>query len=336
MSEIIIKVKNGFLVPAECLARKFTHRRSFSDTHLSVEADPAIYCITEQQEEQVVDIPEPAPPGFQRMDSCMSTMSVMSTALTIESYITGDKMSVTKATAPSLSRTSSFSQGDDIFDLPHFRTSCSFSNSLSCSDIDLCPSDKDSPCSGCDTFTITTHTGGSEKSPRSVPSPQSSRHSLSEMDRSCVEQIYAERCFIADFTENTEYVPIKDVAEDVEEDERTTLMLRNIPCRYEQQELMVELVELKLPFNFLYLPPARHSLGNLGYAFVNFTKPEYAADFLKNHGNHFWRFQSTGKVRDYGEPCYATLQGFDANVKYYSKMKIARSKKRRPYVNYDM
>jgi hypothetical protein len=150
-------------------------------------------------------------------------------------------------------------------------------------------------------------------------------------------ELYDNRSYIADIQEKTEYLPIETIAPEVVEEDRTTLMLRNIPCRYEQQELMAELLDLNLPFNFLYLPPARHSLGNLGYAFVNFTNPQYAAHFMKNHGTHTWRYQSAGKkVRDYGEPCYATLQGFDANVKYYSKMKIARSKKRRPYVNYDI
>lgn len=57
----------------------------------------------------------------------------------------------------------------------------------------------------------------------------------------------------------------------------TTVMLRNIACRYTQENLASILDELGLrgTYDFVYIPrsPARKS--NLGYAFVNFLRPEY-------------------------------------------------------------
>jgi hypothetical protein len=118
----------------------------------------------------------------------------------------------------------------------------------------------------------------------------------------------------------------------VADEDRTTVMIRNIPCRYTQDELLEEVNKFNWPVNFLYLPPARHSVGNLGYAFVNFVHAKHAAEFIDIFTDHTWFFQPKSKKR--GTPSYATLQGFLPNVDYYSKMKIAKSKKR-PYINYD-
>merc|ERR1719482_1973059 len=100
----------------------------------------------------------------------------------------------------------------------------------------------------------------------SVASQLSDRNSVSS-----AENLESSRGSIADIAKDNE----------VPEESKTTVMIRNIPCRYAQDELIAEITMLDLPFNFLYLPPSRHSGGNLGYAFVNFVEPEMAELFIQ-------------------------------------------------------
>lgn len=60
----------------------------------------------------------------------------------------------------------------------------------------------------------------------------------------------------------------------------TTVMLRNIACRYSQEEVADILVEKGLAgkFDLVYLPRSPTRQSNLGYAFVNFLKPEYVEE----------------------------------------------------------
>merc|ERR1719277_2350412 len=53
----------------------------------------------------------------------------------------------------------------------------------------------------------------------------------------------------------------------------TTLMIRNIPNRYSQDELIDELEGLGFTdtFDFFYSPIDVGTMGNVGYAFVNFV-----------------------------------------------------------------
>jgi hypothetical protein len=129
-------------------------------------------------------------------------------------------------------------------------------------------------------------------------------------------------------------VLVQDVAKAnaVPEEEWTTVMVRNIPCRYSQNELLSEVAMLDLQFNFLYLPPARRSPGNLGYAFVNFVDNAQASMFIKLFDGHTFLYQPKSQKR--AEPVFAKLQGFQQNVDFYSNMKVFKSKYR-PFVNYE-
>jgi hypothetical protein len=118
----------------------------------------------------------------------------------------------------------------------------------------------------------------------------------------------------------------------VKEAKKTTIMIRNIPCRYEQFELLEEVESSGLPINFLYMPPARHSVGNLGFAFVNFVKAADAAKFMQEWTGHKWRFSG----KKIAALCYAELQGFQANVAYYKKhTKVWKSKSCRPIIYFN-
>jgi len=103
-------------------------------------------------------------------------------------------------------------------------------------------------------------------------------------------------------------------------------MIRHIPCNYSQSELLKELEHDGYSINFLYLPPARYCEGNLGFAFVNFVRASGAAKFIKKWTGHQWYYQSTSPKR--AAPCYAELQGFEANVAYYRKHKVMKTKSR--------
>jgi hypothetical protein len=255
-------------------------------------------------------------------------------------------MSVTKK--PSFNHSSSLSALEDTDDCPssitptHFTRSASFVNAtedvrsnVATTYTDDSPQQMD-PWDKSPATTRSTRSGGSRlSSAENTPCRKDRKCDSLRPKINCLTVNYEHRPYVADFRFRNRYTPIAKVAKQVDEEKRTTIMIRNIPCRYEQAELMEELLEYKdLPFNFLYLPPARHSMGNLGYAFVNFVTPAVASKFIETWSNHIWRFQQTTNKR--GHPDYATLQGFEANVKYYSKMKISRSRKCRPYVNYNV
>jgi RNA recognition motif-containing protein len=115
------------------------------------------------------------------------------------------------------------------------------------------------------------------------------------------------------------------------DDMKTTIMIRHIPCRYTKQDIFNEVSECGFKFDFLYLPHATRSPGNLGYAFVNFLSPHDAAVFLELFRGHQWILQpNSAKVAD---PIYAKLQGFSKNAAFYNNRKIPKSKYR-PYVDH--
>jgi len=82
--------------------------------------------------------------------------------------------------------------------------------------------------------------------------------------------------------------------------EVTTVMLRNVPRRYTPQALLFEL-ERFVPHggvDLLYLPAVQGSDSNLGYAFVNFVRPEHAARILSAMGGGTWTaLDSTKKIK---------------------------------------
>lgn len=117
--------------------------------------------------------------------------------------------------------------------------------------------------------------------------------------------------------------------------EITTLMIRNIPNRYTQQELIAELEDLGFAgsFNFLYIPLDKGTMSNVGYAFVNFVNTDWANRcILTFQGYRFKRHRkSSGKIAAIST---AHLQGLEANLAHYEKSAVntAKLKHRRPVV----
>jgi len=115
----------------------------------------------------------------------------------------------------------------------------------------------------------------------------------------------------------------------------TTLMIRNIPNRYTQNELILELEALGFAstFDFLYVPLDKGTMSNVGYAFVNFVDPQWATKCMEAfHGYHFKRHRKvSGKI---AAVSIAHIQGLEANLAHYKNAAVntAKMKQRRPLV----
>jgi len=90
----------------------------------------------------------------------------------------------------------------------------------------------------------------------------------------------------------------------------TTLMIRNIPQMYTQEELMLEWPN-NGTYDFFYLPMNAKGIPNKTYAFINFTSPEAALAFKTKWDKK--RLQRLQARRTLNVSC-ADVQGRDANL----------------------
>lgn len=114
---------------------------------------------------------------------------------------------------------------------------------------------------------------------------------------------------------------------EVTNDQKTTVMIRNIPCVYQEWQLLDDIKSTGIPCNFMYLAPSQtRPTGNLGYAFVNFRTAQDAQDFMAAFNN--CGFKHAPKSYKKSILQWATLQGFKANVKFYCYTKTAKANRR--------
>jgi len=113
------------------------------------------------------------------------------------------------------------------------------------------------------------------------------------------------------------------------------MMIRNVPGRYSQNHLMMDLQDLGLgqAYDFLYIPMDKSTAANVGYAFVNFIDAESAQKCVQLFQNYrFNRHQkSSTKVASVS---VAHLQGLEKNLQHYQNaaVNMSRDKRRRPVV----
>ena len=80
-------------------------------------------------------------------------------------------------------------------------------------------------------------------------------------------------------------------------DLRTTLMIKNIPNKYNQKMLLQKIdVEHKMKYNFFYLPIDFKNNCNVGYAFINFVCPLYILKFYEAINAKKWEKFNSEKV----------------------------------------
>jgi hypothetical protein len=118
---------------------------------------------------------------------------------------------------------------------------------------------------------------------------------------------------------------------DMEPEQYTTVMVRNIPCKYNQLQMIEEVSQVNPNFNFLYVPPARtvRVEKNLGYSFVNFNTPQDAQQFMDVFAGHeFSLYKNSPKKAIVS---YADLQGFEENINFFKKSKVSKTKFR-PFI----
>lgn len=115
-----------------------------------------------------------------------------------------------------------------------------------------------------------------------------------------------------------------------DQEESTTLMIRNVPNRYTQEDLLKELEELGLggTFDFLYMPKDKASKASVGYAFVNFVAHSWAVRCVTLLQGH--TFTQYGKNKE-ASVSVAHLQGLEANLAHYDKPAGSSKKTKQPH-----
>eukprot|EP00397_Hematodinium_sp_SG-2012_P046764 GEMP01052956.1.p1 GENE.GEMP01052956.1~~GEMP01052956.1.p1 ORF type:complete len:401 (+),score=92.96 GEMP01052956.1:59-1261(+) len=111
----------------------------------------------------------------------------------------------------------------------------------------------------------------------------------------------------------------------------TTMMLRNVPNRYTQKELVVDLRMLGfvpgIDMDFFYLPIDLTTGGNLGYCFVNLVQKDATERFKNLHGERLPRHYSRKSLI----VNLATCQGLQENWEHYQRSSVINAEdSRRP------
>lgn len=102
----------------------------------------------------------------------------------------------------------------------------------------------------------------------------------------------------------------------------TTGMLRNIPNRYTQDNLLEEIDQAGFmgTFDFFYLPIDVRNNANVGYAFINFLDPE---DFQRFQGQFEGYRYKRGGSKKIATVSPAIVQGIEKNVENLVKKRVA-------------
>mmetsp|Transcript_58934 Transcript_58934/g.140674 ORF Transcript_58934/g.140674 Transcript_58934/m.140674 type:complete len:376 (-) Transcript_58934:135-1262(-) len=105
----------------------------------------------------------------------------------------------------------------------------------------------------------------------------------------------------------------------------TTLMIRNIPSEYTQDELVEEVSDMvgsSEVFDFFYLPWDGQANANVGYAFVNFLDPLMAKKAMGIFNNYRFRVHPSRKL---GRTAYAHIQGLHNNLHHLRNRAVVQT-----------
>ncbi|KAK9463354.1 RNA recognition motif 2-domain-containing protein [Lipomyces oligophaga] len=103
-------------------------------------------------------------------------------------------------------------------------------------------------------------------------------------------------------------------------DTRTTLMLRNIPNKVDQQ-MLKEYIDVtnKNTYDFLYLRIDFLNKCNVGYAFISFTSPDAIIVFAKARAGTKWNRFNSEKICDIS---YANIQGKECLIEKFRNSSV--------------
>ena len=79
-------------------------------------------------------------------------------------------------------------------------------------------------------------------------------------------------------------------------DRRTTVMIRNIPIKYNEDMLNEALEEFNKKYDCLYMPYDYDKNGNKGYAFINFVNPLHILLFYEKFNGKKWKHFESSKI----------------------------------------
>ena len=94
---------------------------------------------------------------------------------------------------------------------------------------------------------------------------------------------------------------------------QTTLMIRNIPIKFSQADMMALInVQFENHYNYFYLPKDLKTQCGVGFAFINMTDAIYILDFFLEFNGIKWS-EKVEKCNSnkYCEITYANVQGLD-------------------------
>ena len=125
------------------------------------------------------------------------------------------------------------------------------------------------------------------------------------------------------FTNNFNYskkekqiIKLEDVA--LGKETRTTVMIRNIPIKYNDKTLEKELEPFEGKYDCLYMPFDYENGGNKGYAFVNLKSPYHVLLFYEFFNNKCWLYFESKKICELN---YANFQGIEEIKKHANNYK---------------
>ena len=102
------------------------------------------------------------------------------------------------------------------------------------------------------------------------------------------------------------------------QDERTTIMIKNIPNKYTQQMLLQTIDRSQRDnYDFFYLPIDFKNNCNMGYAFINFVDSIFIVDFFDEYDGTKWAQFNSDKIC---KITYGRIQGKKALENNFSTM----------------
>ncbi|XP_062230444.1 protein MEI2-like 3 [Phragmites australis] len=110
-----------------------------------------------------------------------------------------------------------------------------------------------------------------------------------------------------------------------DEDLRTTLMIKNIPNKYNCKLLLAVIDENhRGTYDFFYLPIDFKNKCNVGYAFINMTDPQHIIPFYKTFNGKKWEKFNSEKVASLA---YARIQGRSALIAHFQNSSLMNEEK---------